>query len=370
LQDNYRAFDIHGFRKVLARRFCFCGTIFVLQFEVPEISSPACSEGAGATNAGLHFFRGEVSNLPSRILRDGIIDSERVNRLSPRAELFYRRLLSKVDDYGRIEFQPRVLLAKCFPLQLDRVSMADIDDWAREIETSFDPIIDDDPLLFSYIVGSKKYLQINNFQQRIRGRSKCPEPPPPSVDRTPPSVDRTPPSVDRTPPSVDRTPPSVDRTPPSVDRTPPPSARASTSHTPSATHTSSHSSSHSNSINGSSSDKKNKISERSELQEIQDNRWFEFRQAFTQTGRELIESDFDTKHHTASCFCAKCLWLKLDLAEQLACVKGIRRDIEKQKFSGPEFWPKPKTYLSKREWERKPQTRKKGRDVMEGVFNA
>jgi hypothetical protein len=288
------------------------------------------------------------TNLPSRILRDGIIDSDRVNRLSPLAELFYRRLMSKVDDYGRIEFQPRVLLAKVFPLQLDRITVNEIADWVRECEQC-DPQDDPEPLIFSYCIGSKKYLQINNFQQRIRGKSKCPEPPP-SVDRTPPSVDRTPPSVDRTPPSVDRTPPSVDRTPPSVDRTPPPSARATNTHTPSATHTPSNS--HSNSSSEVVSKKNTHISP--DL-----NGWGIFRDVYTLTGKELIDSDFDSKHHGAKCFCPFCLWKQLDISDQLACVKGLRRDIEQHKYSGPEFWPKPKKYLTDREWERKPQPRKK-----------
>ena len=39
--------------------------------------------------------------MPSRIIRDGILTSERINALTERAELFYRRLMSVVDDYGR-----------------------------------------------------------------------------------------------------------------------------------------------------------------------------------------------------------------------------------------------------------------------------
>lgn len=92
------------------------------------------------------------------------------------------------------------------------------------------------------------------------------------------------------------------------------------------------------------------------------NGWHAFIEAYESTGRQTIPADF--KHCQA-------LWKKLDLAEQLACVSGIRRDIEGQKYSGPEFWPKPKKYLLDHEWERKPQKRRKpGRDLMEGVFDA
>ena len=44
--------------------------------------------------------------MPNRILRDGILMSPRVNVLSSEAELFYRRLMSVVDDYGRFSAHP------------------------------------------------------------------------------------------------------------------------------------------------------------------------------------------------------------------------------------------------------------------------
>jgi len=93
------------------------------------------------------------------------------------------------------------------------------------------------------------------------------------------------------------------------------------------------------------------------------NGWHAFTEAYESTGRQTTEADFKN---------CKSLWVKLELADQLACVSGIRRDIEKQKYSGPEFWPKPKKYIFEREWDRKPQPPKKSkkRDVMEGVFDA
>ena len=38
--------------------------------------------------------------MPSRVIRDGILESESVNALSWEAELFFRRLMSVVDDFG------------------------------------------------------------------------------------------------------------------------------------------------------------------------------------------------------------------------------------------------------------------------------
>src|SRR3990167_11311858 len=57
--------------------------------------------------------------MPNRILREGILSSERINTLSVHAELFYRRLLSVVDDYGRFFAHPALLRSACYPLRVD-----------------------------------------------------------------------------------------------------------------------------------------------------------------------------------------------------------------------------------------------------------
>ena len=107
--------------------------------------------------------------MPNRILREGILSSERINSLSPGAELFYRRVMSIVDDFGRIEAQMQLLRAKCYPLQLDRVTVDDIGAWLSECSSAADSLIT------LYTVNGKKYLQLNNFGQRKRA-SKCPSP--------------------------------------------------------------------------------------------------------------------------------------------------------------------------------------------------
>jgi hypothetical protein len=77
--------------------------------------------------------------------------------------------------------------------------------------------------------------------------------------------------------------------------------------------------------------------------------WAEFTEAYIATGRDTTAADLTN---------SKPIWKKLSLGDQVACVSGIRRDIEYQKYSGPEFWPKPKKYLIEREWTRKPPTRR------------
>jgi hypothetical protein len=114
--------------------------------------------------------------MPTRILREGINDSERVNALSIHAELFYRKLMSLCDDFGRFEANPAVLLGKLYSLR-PGFTVDDIEGYLRECSTG------DDPLMVLYLVGRKRYLQINNFGQRER-TSKFPAPHGPTLSAT------------------------------------------------------------------------------------------------------------------------------------------------------------------------------------------
>ena len=113
--------------------------------------------------------------MPNRILREGILTSERVNELSLLAELFYRRLMSIVDDYGRYSAHPPLLRAACYPLRVDTVGEADISQYLAALKTA--------GLISLYCACDKPFLEIHDFKQRRRAASKCPAPPhgPPSA---------------------------------------------------------------------------------------------------------------------------------------------------------------------------------------------
>lgn len=106
--------------------------------------------------------------MPNRILREGILTSHRVDRLSESAELFYRRLHSKVDDQGRTEAHPEILRTACYPLRVDRIKARHIVKWLAECEKS--------GLLIVYKVGTKSYLQLIDWRQQVRTPSKIPQP--------------------------------------------------------------------------------------------------------------------------------------------------------------------------------------------------
>lgn len=107
--------------------------------------------------------------MPTRMIRDGILSSERIARLSWPEEVFYRRLMSVVDDYGRFHAHHSLLRAACYPLQLEKVSDSDIGKWLLATEKA--------GLVRVYpAADGKRYLEILDFGQRVQSKSKFPEP--------------------------------------------------------------------------------------------------------------------------------------------------------------------------------------------------
>lgn len=107
--------------------------------------------------------------MPNRILREGILTSERVNSLSTNAELFYRRLQSVVDDYGRFSANLTLLRASCYPLKLDSVKEDSISKHLAECVGA--------RLIVLYTVADKAYLELQDFRQQVRAKeSKYPAP--------------------------------------------------------------------------------------------------------------------------------------------------------------------------------------------------
>jgi hypothetical protein len=114
--------------------------------------------------------------MPSRLLREGILDSEAVCSLSFQAEVFYRRLMSVVDDFGRYDGRPGVLRSRLYPLQIDKVREADIPRWIAECETA--------GLIALYSVSGKQYILFRKLGSPRNKDSKWP-PPPEGVETAP-----------------------------------------------------------------------------------------------------------------------------------------------------------------------------------------
>jgi uncharacterized phage protein (TIGR02220 family) len=107
--------------------------------------------------------------MPTRLIREGIISSERVDRLEPAAEVFYRRLLNKVDDHGLYDGRPSILRANLYPLRVDRVREADISRSLAACQSA--------GLIVLYENGGKPYLMALDTGWDKRSKPKYPLPP-------------------------------------------------------------------------------------------------------------------------------------------------------------------------------------------------
>ncbi len=109
--------------------------------------------------------------MPNRILREGILTSPRIARLGWAEEVFYRRLHSVVDDFGRYFADVGLLRAACYPRQLNKVTDPDIGKWLAACEAA--------ALVRVYPAeDGERYLQVLDFGQQVRAkRSKFPDPP-------------------------------------------------------------------------------------------------------------------------------------------------------------------------------------------------
>lgn len=107
--------------------------------------------------------------MPTRYLKQGICDSDRIDKCSPMAECLYYRLLVNVDDFGRLDARPAVVKAKCFPLK-ENLLHTDVYNLLQELYNCM--------LIQIYSHDDKKTLQITKWDNKPRATaSKYPEPP-------------------------------------------------------------------------------------------------------------------------------------------------------------------------------------------------
>jgi hypothetical protein len=101
--------------------------------------------------------------MPNRILRAGILTSPRIAKLGWSEEVFYRRLHSVVDDFGRYYADEGMLRAACYPRQLNKVSDSDIGKWLRACV--------DAALVRVYPAeDGERYLEVLDFGQQVRAK--------------------------------------------------------------------------------------------------------------------------------------------------------------------------------------------------------
>lgn len=105
--------------------------------------------------------------MPNRILRDWTA-SDKIDRLSQGAEVFFTRLIMKADDFGLYYGNPKLLNSALFPLR--DFENKQVFTWLMECVKA--------GIIRKYSVDEKDYIQILGFDQRLRlMKSKFPSPP-------------------------------------------------------------------------------------------------------------------------------------------------------------------------------------------------
>lgn len=92
-----------------------------------------------------------------------------MNSLSHEAELFYRRLMSVVDDFGRFDARPAILRSRLYPLQLSKVRESNVVRWLHECESA--------NLVRLYEINGSQYLTFHKLGEPRAKESKYPDPP-------------------------------------------------------------------------------------------------------------------------------------------------------------------------------------------------
>lgn len=116
--------------------------------------------------------------MANRVVRGEFNASESMAARSLMAELVFVKLLLVVDDYGRCDARPRLLLSQLWPMR-EEVSTSDLAIWVDELASG------DDPPLVIYEVEGRKFIELVNYETH-RGKSKraqvsrFPHPPPES----------------------------------------------------------------------------------------------------------------------------------------------------------------------------------------------
>lgn len=106
--------------------------------------------------------------MPTRLIREGILDSDAVNSLSFRGEILYRRLMSVADDHGRFDGRLEIIRSRLFALVFNRWQVSDV---AEAIDECCKV-----GLVRRYVVDNKPYILIQKFNQQTRSKPKYPDP--------------------------------------------------------------------------------------------------------------------------------------------------------------------------------------------------
>jgi hypothetical protein len=102
--------------------------------------------------------------MPNRIIREACRTSLSLSKLSHGAERMFWRLLTCADDFGRVQADPELIQAACFPRQLLSVHVADVRAYREEL------IVHN--MLVLYTHSGNEYAYFKNWDKWNKKRSK------------------------------------------------------------------------------------------------------------------------------------------------------------------------------------------------------
>lgn len=117
--------------------------------------------------------------MPNRDLKESNRRSASLQLLSDAAERLWYRLITAVDDFGRLEADPEVVFTTCFQRVPKGWTAVKVSKCLRELSTLTPE--GQTPLIALYQIKSKSYLQICSaclYITRRAAKSKYPDPPP------------------------------------------------------------------------------------------------------------------------------------------------------------------------------------------------
>ena len=108
--------------------------------------------------------------MPNRLIKESICSSDTINELKWFEEVFFYRLLTVCDDYGRMDARPQILKGRMFPLKEDLRS-GEIAKAMTALESA--------GLIHQYQVNGKPFLQVLTWNKHQQIRAKVPRYPGP-----------------------------------------------------------------------------------------------------------------------------------------------------------------------------------------------
>src|ERR1700739_2706438 len=94
--------------------------------------------------------------MPNRYVREGINSSRAVASLDAATEVFYRRMINVVDDFGRFEVDTMLIRSQAYPVH-PNVRVTDISRWIAACEKA--------GLLVLYEVSGRDYLVLTKTER-------------------------------------------------------------------------------------------------------------------------------------------------------------------------------------------------------------